>query len=195
MITETAFQNVEKFGNDICGEYAKENNDEMEKDFEKFYKRHYDLLAKYVFRQVQDADVMEDIVQDVFCLAYENWKTVSVHPYPEGWLLQTAKYKLLEYWRKIERRTVISIEEEELEPCRDDENYGMVEIEAVAEANLKMEEWNLMKSYYLEDKNVSVLAAQAGVADTCMRMRISRVTKKMRDILREREQGDKDRHE
>jgi len=157
----------------------------MNKEFEKFYRMHYELVAKYVFRQISDKDAAEDIVQDIFCLAYEKWKEVLPHPYPEGWLLQVAKYKMMEFWRKLEKREVLSLEEEELEPSVNDENYGMAEIEAVAEANLKMEEWNLMKSYYLEDKNVKLLAEQAGVEDSCLRMRIFRVTKKLRTILKE----------
>ena len=121
-------------------------------------------------------------------MAYEKWEKLSGHPYPVGWLLQAAKYKLLEFWRRAERQGVLSAEEEVPEPGEEDKNYGLVEIEAVAAANLKMEEWNLMKSYYLEDKNVSLLAEQAGVADACMRMRISRVTRKLRTVLLGREQ-------
>lgn len=157
----------------------------MKEEFEEFYRSYYLLITKFVFRQTEDSDITEDIVQDVFCLAYEKWKIVSVHPCPEGWLLQTAKYKLLEFWRKSARQEAISMEEEELDSGAVDENYGMVEIEAVAEANLKMEEWNLLKSYYLEDKNVNRLAKQAGVKDSCIRMRISRVTRKLREVLRE----------
>ena len=167
----------------------------MKREFEEFYRMYYEVVAKFIFRQTEDSDVTEDMVQEIFCLAYEKWPKLSGHPCREGWLLQVAKFKLLEFWRKMERQDVLSVEEELPEPGVVDENYGMVEIEAVAEANLKMEEWNLMRSYYLEDKNVSLLAEQAGVADTCMRMRISRATKKLREILKEREQGVKSKYE
>jgi len=129
----------------------------MKREFEEFYRMYYEVVAKFIFRQTEDSDVTEDMVQEIFCLAYEKWPKLSDHPCREGWLLQVAKFKLLEFWRKMERQDVLSVEEELPEPGVVDENYGMVEIEAVAEANLKMEEWNLMRSYYLEDKNVQLV--------------------------------------
>lgn len=163
----------------------------MQEEFEKFYRRYYDALSRFVFRQVGVRDATEDIVQEVFCLAYEKWLLVSTHPKQEGWLMLVARYKLLEYWRKAEKQQTAPLEEILCEPGEDDENYGMVEIEAVAKANLRMEEWNLMKSYYWEEENVQKLAEQAGVNGGCMRMRISRVTKKLRTVLREKNKEQK----
>lgn len=161
----------------------------MKQEFEKFYRRYYDMLSKYVYRQIGKKEPAEDIVQEVFCLAYEKWGQISVHPSPEGWLLLAARNKMLEFWRNSENRQTFSLDEIESEPCVDDENYGMVEIGAVAESGLQMEEWNLMKSYYWEDRNVQILAERAGVENSCMRMRISRITRKLRIVLRGKVKG------
>lgn len=161
----------------------------MKQEFEKFYRRYHDMLSKYVYRRIGKKEPVEDIVQEVFCLAYEKWGQITAHPTPEGWLILVARNKMLEFWRNSEYRQTFPLEGIESELCVDDENYGMVEIEAVAEANLQMGEWNLMKSYYWEDRNVQILAEQAGVENSCMRMRISRITRKLRTVLKGKVKG------
>ena len=60
-------------------------------DFERFYFNTKNFLYQYLYQHVCDFFETEDIAQEAYLTALEEWDELQKHPNPMGWLLQTAK--------------------------------------------------------------------------------------------------------
>lgn len=183
MNSETTFPNKREFDKDIFIKLLQRRKLWMKEEFEKFYKEYFRNIFIYVYRKLLDEEVAQDITQEAFYVAYRNWKEVREHPEQLGWLVVVARNKIREYLRKMQYREAIDLDDVILEMGVKDLHYDIVEVELIAKENLRCEEWNLLKSYYWEEQEIEELARQAGVTINCMRVRITRVLQKLRDIL------------
>ena len=169
----------------------------MEQEFAKFYKEHFSVVYKYVYRVIQNRQIAEDIVQETFYTAYKKWEDVELHPSPQGWLFSTARNKILEASRKIYWNIEVPFEEQEQDSSDEESKlrvaeskfgtveleYGMVELEQLALSTLDMNEWNLLKRHYWSGESVQQLAQDEGVTENNLRVRMSRILKKLRTAI------------
>lgn len=153
---------------------------EINDEFEAFYKEHFRTVAKHVHRKVSNEQIVEDVTQETFYLALVKWDQVKNSDAPLRWLYQTANYKLQELQRKAITHPTVPLDEVGEMPVSEDVSQQMSELEIVASESLTKEEWELLKKYHIIGYTVEELAEEAGITVNNMRVRISRVTGKLR---------------
>lgn len=147
------------------------------------YEAYFDVVYKFVYRRVRNEEVALDIVQDVFLAALDKSETFLKHPEQKKWLIVTAKNKLHELYRQMERIDPRSIEEiSELEAEKS--GYEEIEMEMTALAIIDKDEWELIKDYYLRGIKIRELAEKYGITENNMRVRLFRLRKKMKKRIK-----------
>lgn len=84
---------------------------------EALFREYYSLLLRYAIISLQNADLAQDVVQDVFHEALKHQETLATHDNPGGWLMQTLKNKLRECKRQLSRMRIMFQSLEELPNC------------------------------------------------------------------------------
>ena len=152
-----------------------------EGEFREFYEKHFEVVYKYIYRKIENRQIAEDIAQETFYLAFVRWREVELHPSMQGWLFQTAYYKLLEYQRRIRRQSETPVEE--LEFSEEEQDFCLRELEMTALSAVKPDEWELVKGHYYLGYSVQDLANREGVTENNLRVRMSRILKKLRKAM------------
>lgn len=71
--------------------------------FEALFKLHYKSLAQTAFRVVNDRDVAEDLVQDIFCKLWEKRSELQITTSVKAYLYQSTINHSLNYIKKAKR--------------------------------------------------------------------------------------------
>ena len=71
------------------------NPSEMLEEFNKLYLRYRRSLFRIVYIEVDDVQLTEDIVQEIFYEAWRHLETLLNHPNKKVWLYHVAKYKIM----------------------------------------------------------------------------------------------------
>ncbi len=152
-------------------------------DFERFYFNTKNLLYQYLYQHVCDFFEAEDIAQESYLTALEEWEDLQEHPNPAGWLLQTAKNLCMGYHRHIFYR-MESIEEY----CRsdipyDEPAYEMCLMEDMLERVYSKKELPIAKKYFLENDSLEELSHELGVSVNSLRSRLFRMRRRMKSYI------------
>lgn len=155
-----------------------------EDSFRDLYENTYEALYKYVRRMGGNDNVIEDIVQETYCEAYRCREKLCEHPNPSGWLYKTANYIFRNSIRRMENRAV------SLEMLEDADSmpsvrggYEIVELQLLMQGALSKEDGKLIQKYYMEGYSGAEIAAQLGISEENVRMKLSRIRRKMREKL------------
>ena len=70
-------------------------------DFERFYLNTKNILYNYLYHHIKDCSELEDIAQETYLVALEQWEMLREHPNPAGWLILTAKNLCYNYERHV----------------------------------------------------------------------------------------------
>lgn len=157
---------------------------------ETLYQEHYKRLLAYVTSSVQNRDRAQDIVQDVFHEALRRIDTVTLHENPGGWLMVTAKNKVLEDRRQRTRdlRYFLSLSEELSEDAHPtdikepDEEPAAEKIKRV----LSPEEFQLLRRFAFEGASHLDIAKEFGITVYASQKRLERIRKKLYEFFPER---------
>ena len=112
------------------------------------YKLHREQLLTFIRASVSNASVVEDIMQDVFLEALKKYKNFIEHPNQIGWLYNAAKYKIMEFSRKVQSVELIDIDDETVEIGQEESGYVEAELELYVEKSLTSEEFLLYCRYF-----------------------------------------------
>ncbi|HBL77781.1 MAG TPA: RNA polymerase sigma factor SigZ [Prolixibacteraceae bacterium] len=89
------------------------------------WKEHHDQLLSFIKRQVKDADLAEDILQDVFVKILSNIDTLKDQSKLKGWIYQLTRNAIYDYFRN--KKQAGNLEEVTVEPEPDDLPQAMQE--------------------------------------------------------------------
>lgn len=169
---------------------------------ERLYRQYFEVLFVYVNARLDNYDVSQDIVQDVFHDALNSLRESDElirHPNQIGWLKKTAKNKILVYWR-WQRRYVsryLSLESEHFrEPAAPEETgvgqcgQGPSPVEQIREV-LVPEDLKLLKWLTLEKKSHLEVSQRLGITIYTSQKRLERVRKKLYKAFPEQERKKK----
>lgn len=172
--------------------YREENGFEVEitemydgKDgFREFYRDTYKKLLGYVSRMEELNESPEDMVQSIYCLAYRDWDRLQLHTNLTGWLYITANH-ISRNLRRREENNDISLEllDESAIELRIYADYDAVEWKLTAHEILTEKDRAIFDKCYLENHSSSEIAAELGISEENVRMRLSRIRKKMRNKI------------
>ena len=154
----------------------------VEKEFELFCEKRYEELRNYVKRHVEPR-LVEEVTQEVFATACENLEKLLNSDKPMGWLVNTAKNKMKEAWRKEQRESCISLEQCREVPVGRLSDYGMIEMDMILRELLEPRELRLLFEYYVNGRSALELAALEGIKEGTMRMRLYRLQKSLEKHL------------
>ena len=146
------------------------------------YRMYFADVYKFVYRKIPNKQVAEDIVQDTFLLAMKKSEEVLTHPNPKAWLMCTARYKIMELSRNMKRWDMAYLEDcSGLEESS--RHFERIELELTALATVSKDEWDMIKQYYLYGTTIAELAEAEGITENYLRVRLSRLRKKLRDSM------------
>src|SRR6185295_10150681 len=97
---------------------------------DKVYRSDWGRIVATLIRLVGDFDLAEEVAQDAFAAAVDQWPTTGLPEFPRAWIIQTARHKAID---RIRRRVRF---EEKLEsyaasgviPTVEEPNLGLTDI-------------------------------------------------------------------
>ncbi len=102
--------------------------------FSELYRRHVDLIFRYVLLRVSDEDVAEDLTSEVFVRALESLVTYEDRGAPlAAWLYRIANARVIDHWRRTQRREV-SLDADDLKEPVDPPAGDVVAYKTLAES-------------------------------------------------------------
>lgn len=154
--------------------------------YEEMYDEQYQKVYGYIRRKISDDVVaVEDLTQEVFLLAFVKWDTLRYHPNIPGFLMKTAKNKIMK-WYGSQSRVSVSDEEVMDYVSQNEKNMGnvdefcMVDFYAAAEDILLEKDLTVLRQYYEYGYTSSELAKKLGITESCLKIRIARMKEKLR---------------
>lgn len=155
-----------------------------EEQFSKLYNEHYISLYKAVVSVMGRGFWVEDIVQDTFLEAWKKYEQLQNHPDIAGWLFRTARFKIQNFYRKMEHQELLFQEAELPEKGAAEWGYEIKELELTLSESFTKEELLLFRRYYLWGYTLCELSSIHHISENNARVRISRLNSKLRRELR-----------
>ena len=177
----------------------------MYTDFEEVYKRHYRSVYRYVRRMIRNNDAaVEDVVQEVFFIAYEKWETLCEHPNVPGFLMVVARNRLRKWYDQqskvnVSEECVLEFLENEYVGGNSDgtanpksttgnnegtDPFSMVDLYTTMEKVLSHKEVDILRLYYEYGYSTTDLARMLGVTESCFKVRVLRMKEKLKRGLK-----------
>ncbi len=158
------------------------------------YNEHYQLLYSigrlFLGADEKQAASVEDAIQDTFLLLWEKRRKLEKHPNLSGWLVETMRKKLQSAMSKSSRRAnrhaysldsldadLVSLSSEAF-PYPEEFVLDQSRAEAL-EMLLGPEDAALFQKYFMQNMAAKDLAKLLAVSPDCVRMRASRLRKKV----------------
>lgn len=158
---------------------GKDKPTEIQKEIEEAYLKHRTELMIFIRASVPNVSMVEDIAHDVFLEALKNKDTFINHPKQIGWLYNTARYKIKEYMRKLQAVDTFDIDDESIEIGECDSGYLQAELEQYVKETLTKEERKCYHRYFFWGYSVEEIAQMEGTTVNNIRVRLSRLKKKL----------------
>lgn len=145
----------------------------------------YEKIYLFINRRQADKDFVEDVVQEIFLEAYRKAEILMDHPNQLGWLYITARNKMLKLNSK--KKDLCFLEEGDIAYIErlktEEEQYGEIELEEAIKATVGEEQYQMLRDYYLNGYSSGEIAKKYGMESGNVRMRMSRLKKKLRETL------------
>lgn len=153
---------------------------------ENIYLSKYNFYLNYAMKHINVKDDAEDLVHDTFCTALERKDEIGQSRNPEAWILQTLKYKILNYRRYASKRLNINCDYEELKKYIDTQTFSIDEDVGILEycrANLSKNDFELLL-YVIVNKNTFTDASEYfGLSLWACQKRVQRILKSLKNAF------------
>ena len=158
---------------------------------EALFREYYSLLLRYAKISLQNADLAQDVVQDVFHEALKHQETLATHDNPGGWLMQTLKNKLRECKRQLGRMGTMFQSLEELPEyyllTEDDEiGEGIDSVLANIKQHLTEDEFYLLKRITLDKASHLEMSKELDITVWTSQKRLARIRDKLLELFPDR---------
>jgi len=97
---------------------------------ETVYRSDWGRIVATLIRLVGDFDLAEEVAQEAFTIAVDQWRVSGVPAFPRAWIIQTAKHKAIDRIRRQANfaEKLESYAKDELGPAFEEPNYFTSEI-------------------------------------------------------------------
>lgn len=163
-----------------------------ERLIETLFRQYFKKLTLLVYVKVKKWDVSEEIVQDTFHEALIHIDVLRAHPNQAGWLVNTTKYKILEYERRRNQMLHRFLEigdvadlaapKDEIEQMIDCTDHT---VETLLETVLKPDERYLLKRFVFDQATHKEIAEELNISVSASQKRLERIRKKLEVNYRE----------
>jgi len=155
--------------------------DDNEEKFLEIYRASEDGLGRFLISVVRDVSLAEDILQEVWAVAWRERASIAAHPEPRAWLFSTARHRALGELRRARRasRALLAL------VSRPEEQASLasqaVEVLDLLERNLSHADRALFVLRYSHGFTAAELARMSGESPEAIRKRLSRARAKLAD--------------
>ncbi len=164
------------------------------KCFEEHCRENYGRIYKYIFAMTGAKESTEDLIQDVFTVALEKGEAFLKHENPTAFLYRTARNLTLTYLKRQQRYKTDCLDETV------SAGDGDVCVQLMRERDRQIDETvyagrvigslddtqrELYKTRYIDGCPIREIAADAGVNETAMRMRLVRLRRAIYKTVRD----------
>ncbi len=163
--------------------------------FEDLCRDNYERIYKYIFAKTGSREASEDLIQDVFTIAFEKGTTFTAHDNPTAFLYTTARNVTLSFLRR-ERRIHLELLDE-YTPGTDD---VLTQLETDRDRRIDEDDYvdqvlgrlddaqrDLYVQRYVDRQPIRAIADAHGIAEPAMRMRLVRLRRDIQGIVRDLE--------
>ena len=159
--------------------------------YEEMYVGQFDDVIRYVRRYVRNNEMaVEDIVQEVFLVAYLQWEIrVRNHENIPGYLKKVARNKILKWFEQQSRfypndSALLEWEAFQEGASGRPDAYQMIEFYSSAEQTLPKQDLQMLRSYYEYGYKASELSPVLGITESNFKMRIARMKAKLKKSMK-----------
>lgn len=155
--------------------------DDNEKQFLEIYRANEAGLGRFLISVVRDVSLAEDLLQEVWTVAWKERGSVVQHPEPKAWLFIVARNRALQELRRSRRasRALLAL------LSRPEEQVSLpsqaVEVLDLLERNLSHTDRTLFLLRYSHGFTAVELARITGESHEAIRKRLSRARAKLAD--------------
>jgi len=134
------------------------------------YIRNYAKMKLVAKKSLSNLEQAEDVVQDTFLVAQEKIEDLITSPKPEGWLMQTLRNIIGDFYRRQKRLLNIytSIDNEQI-PSK-----IKVNLHLEYEGTIDKEDFNLLIWVYCDGLKYDEVAKKLGISLSACKKRIQR---------------------
>jgi len=151
-------------------------------NFENIYRENYPKVFGMARKMVNDGEVANDIVQEVFVYYFEKWQNGLVVHYLSSWLMRVTINKCVDYLNQMKKYTPLSIVSEwEAEEETSDSTSDATLKQAIAK--LKPVEVKLIM-LYSEGYSYKEIARITEINFSSVGKTLSRTLHKLKEILK-----------
>lgn len=160
------------------------NKEAKDQIFNELMEKAYGKLYIFVSKGCTDKEFAEDVVQETFLEAYRKMDILVEHPNIMGWLYTTAKNKMLKLSSKREIYSPLDEGFNNVE-CKEvsGDSYGEIELAETIKSSVSEKDYAILRDYYVNGYSSEEVAERHGIDKGVIRMRISRMKKKLRDNI------------
>lgn len=159
---------------------------------EELYERDYALLYRvgrvFLGSNAAQETLIEDQIQETFVRAWQKRSSLQKHPNPDGWLVECFRNCLLNACKKQSREWrhhAFSVDAENAQPIADQthlspDDYARTKEQIdLLKRLLGEKDADIFLRYCVYGEKASKIAAELNISDQALRMRISRLKKKI----------------
>lgn len=152
--------------------------------FAALYRRHYSILAGYLYRRTGDTHVAEDLVAEVFLTALRCLPRYRHRGLPiRAWLYRIAANAANRWSRRERRRIAARLHELVLEARSEKDSNLDGERARLALLSIKTKYQAVLTLHYLEGMSIEEVAAAVGCRVGTVKSRLSRGREALREKL------------
>ena len=142
--------------------------------------------------KVNESDI-DDLIQDVYLDILKKEKTVEKHPDIHGWLCNATKFVIKRYWRsKVAEFVFVGFTEDIKDPTNYEEavesNDYVKRLLEYIPTQLNFAEREIWELKCLKRLSNYVIAEKLGVKRTAVDARVTRLRKKLKNVIKKFEQ-------
>ena len=146
-------------------------------------------LYTYVSRRVGgDRSLAEDLVQEAWMRALDDWSAKGVPNEPLAWLIRVSRNILVSHFRRIRPQQLepevidLSVEDPRLAPSTPETaaliGWGM--------AQLRRTHSDILEAFYFDEKSVREIAGERSISERAVEGRLHRAREKLKRKLKKR---------
>lgn len=158
--------------------------------FESMYQSSFTKLKTIAYAQVRNMPVAEELVQEAFMVALDNYEIFCQHEKPFAYLKKTLKFKVREYKRETGRycKLFLSMDHELITQVKAPSNPSPVSTPGILETvreTLTDDEWYILWKFAMEGAPHRQIADALGITVPACYKGLERIRKKLEDVLPE----------
>lgn len=153
---------------------------------EELFRNEYSKLMLYAVAELKNEDLAEEAVQDTFHDAVRRKLVLSEHPNPQGWLMQTLKYKIKKRRETLQRHFLffLPLDMEQIATQEFPAHFN-AEIKNVLKDVLDDEEWYFLECISIRSMSHKRLAEELHISVWASRKRLERIRQKIAAVYPE----------